>query len=203
VTRDKSYGQYQPLTLTDRFGVWLHRRQIMKYVGSYDGKRVGDFGCGYDATVSSVMLPKVASLTLVDVEVANYLKQYPQVRALEGLLPDILNQVADASLDVVICANVLEHLGGDGPLQCIRHFYRIVAPGGICLINLPSWRGKYFLEFSAYKLGFSPPYEMDDHKMYYDVRDLWPLLVEGGFCPGNIRCFSHKFGLSTFAVCRK
>ena len=43
---------------------------------------------------------------------------------------------------------------------------------------------------------------MDDHKAYYDVKDFWPLLVRAGFRPSNIRCFSHKFGLNTFAVCR-
>ena len=38
--------------------------------------------------------------------------------------------------------------------------------------------------------------------MYYDVRDLWPLLVAAGFRPSQIDCFSHKFGLNTFAVCK-
>jgi hypothetical protein len=28
------------------------------------------------------------------------------------------------------------------------------------------------------------------------------LLVRAGFLPSNIRCFSHKFGLNTFAVCQ-
>jgi hypothetical protein len=41
---------------------------------------------------------------------------------------------------------------------------------------------------------------MDDHKMYYDPRDLWPLMVRAGFAPHAIRCFRHKFGLNTFAV---
>ena len=42
---------------------------------------------------------------------------------------------------------------------------------------------------------------MEDHKMYYDVRDLWPLLVQAGFTPSRIQCFSHKLGLNTFAAC--
>ena len=42
---------------------------------------------------------------------------------------------------------------------------------------------------------------MDDHKTYYDVRDLWPLLIRAGSIPSLTRCFSHKFGLNTFAVC--
>ena len=76
-------------------------------------------------------------------------------------------------------------------------------PGGICLFNVPSWRGKWFLEFSAFRLGLSPKDEVMDHKTYYDVKDLRPMLLEAGFLSDNTRCFSHKFGLNTFAVCRK
>jgi hypothetical protein len=57
------------------------------------------------------------------------------------------------------------------------------------------------LEFSAFRLGLSAAEEMDDQKMYYDPRDMWPLLVRAGFRPSRIRCFSHEFGLNTFAIC--
>jgi hypothetical protein len=73
----------------------------------------------------------------------------------------------------------------------------------MCLFNVPSWRGKKFLEYSAFRLGLSPKDEMDDHKAYYDVKDLWPLLVRAGFLPSGIQCFPHKFGLNTFAVCKR
>ena len=43
---------------------------------------------------------------------------------------------------------------------------------------------------------------MDDHKRYYDPRDLWPMLVAAGLRPSGIRCFTHKGGLNTFAACR-
>ena len=43
---------------------------------------------------------------------------------------------------------------------------------------------------------------MDDHKRYYDPRDLWPMLVDAGLQPSEIRIRRHKFGLNTFAVCR-
>jgi hypothetical protein len=44
---------------------------------------------------------------------------------------------------------------------------------------------------------------MNDHKMYYDPRELWPCLVRAGFRPRDIQCRRHKFGLNTFAACRK
>ena len=42
--------------------------------------------------------------------------------------------------------------------------------------------------------------EMDDHKMYYAKRDLWPLLVRAGFKPSRIKLQYHKFGLNLFAI---
>ena len=146
------------------------------------------------------MLKEAAGAVLVDVAVSDQWKADPRVEVVEGALPDALATVSSNSLDLIICTSVLEHLWQ--PLEALRQFRRILKPGGACLLNVPSWRGKWFLEFSAFRLRMSPPDEMDDHKTYYDVRDLWPLLVQAGFIPHNIQCFSHKFGLNTFAVCR-
>ena len=198
--RKGAYGQgYRP-TLVDRFGVWLSSLQIRKYVGSVAGARIGDFGCGYKAALVHPMLDRVKSALLVDVAIAHDLKSHPRVQVIEGSLPAVLAQVPSESLEVVLCISVLEHLWD--PLAALKEFHRIAANQGVCLFNVPSWRGKRFLEFSAFRLGLSPREEMDDHKMYYDVKDFWPLLVRAGFAPHNIRCFAHKFGLNTFAVCR-
>lgn len=198
--RVSSYGQdYRP-TLVDRFGVWLSARQIHRHVPDFRGKRLGDFGCGYQAAFARTVLPLLDEALLVDVSLAGDLRDDPRVRALEGPLPKILGCRASASLDVILCISVLEHLAE--PLDAIVEFRRLLAPGGVCLLNVPSWRGKWFLEYSAFRLGLSPAEEMNDHKCYYDVKDLWPLLVRAGFRPSDIRCFSHKFGLNTFAACR-
>jgi SAM-dependent methyltransferase len=165
-----------------------------------DGKQLGDFGCGYQAAFVRGVLSKLERAVAVDLALANDLKSHPKVTALEGLLPEILTQVPSASLDIVLCMSVLEHLWN--PLAALQECFRITRPGGMCLFNVPSWRGKRFLEYSAFRLGLSPKNEMDDHKSYYDVKDFWPLLVRAGFLPSNIRCFSHKFGLNVFAVCR-
>jgi SAM-dependent methyltransferase len=199
--REKSFGEGYNPTVVDRFGVWLSARQIRRYVPDFSGKRVGDFGCGYHASFSRTMLEKASSVTLADVSLAPDLIAHPKVTAIQGRLPEALRDLPSESLDVVLCVSVLEHLWE--PLDALTEFQRLLAPGGVGLFNVPSWRGKRFLEFSAFRLGTSPAEEMDDHKCYYDVRDLWPLLVRAGFRPSGIRCFSHKFGLNTFAVCRK
>ena len=199
--RSEAFAQGYDPSLTDRFGVWLSARQIRRWVPSFAGKRVGDVGCGFHATFVRTVLDEVAGATLVDVALADDLKRHPRVQAIEGPLPDALVPLEEGSLDVVMAISVIEHLWD--PQGGLEHLHRVLAPGGTCLVNVPSWKGKRYLELSAFKLGFSPREEMEDHKMYYDVRDLWPLLVRAGFRPSDIRCFSHKLGLNTFAVCRK
>jgi len=181
-------------------GVWLSARQIRRFVPSLTGLDIADLGCGYQASFSRTALAEVASATLVDVALAEDLKLHPKVRALEGDLQQTLPALADRSVDLVLIVSVLEHLWE--PLRALTQIRRLLRPGGTCLVNVPSWRGRRYLELSAFKLGLSPASEMDDHKAYYDVPDLWPLLVRAGFLPSEIECFSHKFGLNTFAACR-
>jgi hypothetical protein len=78
----------------------------------------------------------------------------------------------------------------------------MLRPGGVCVVNVPTWWGKWWLELAAFRLHLAPASEMEDHKNYYSPHDLWPLLVRAGFRPSRISCRRHKFGLNTIAVCR-
>ena len=198
--RTRAFGQDHRPSPVDNLGVWLSTRRVRRSVPRLTGARIGDFGCGFHATWVRSVLGEVGSAVLVDVALADELKRRPNVTAIEGALPGVLASIPDASLDVVTCLSVLEHLWE--PDAVLRECRRVVTPGGVCLFNVPSWRGKRALEFSAFRLGLSPAAEMDDHKAYYDPSDLWPRLVQAGFVPHNIRCFTHKLGLNTFAVCR-
>jgi ubiquinone/menaquinone biosynthesis C-methylase UbiE len=162
--------------------------------------RVADFGCGYDAGLARQVLPRVKQMLLVDVQLAEDLQHHPHTHAVVGLIEEVLPTIPDRSFDIVMCLSVLEHL--DAPQDALDAFSRILVPGGLALVNVPSWRGKPWLEFSAFRLGTSPAVEVDDHKRYYDPRDLWPMLVRAGFRPSEISCRRHKFGLNTFAACR-
>jgi SAM-dependent methyltransferase len=198
--RASSFGQDGDLTLVDRLGVWLSGHQIRKHVPSFDGLTIADIGCGYEATFARRVLPRVERAVLLDVALDPELKAAGNVEAIEGALPGTLAGVDEASVDVALCTSVLEHLWE--PQRALDEMRRILRPGGVCLVNVPSWRGKWFLELSAFRLGLSPADEMNDHKTYYDPRDLWPLLVRAGFRPQDITVRRHKFGLNTFAACR-
>jgi SAM-dependent methyltransferase len=197
--RSSSYGQHRRPTVVDRFGVWLGAREVRRHA-SFDGIRFGDLGCGYNATFARTQLAAVQSALLVDFALADDLRAHPKVEAVTGSLPDVLPELAPASLDLVLCLSVLEHLWE--PQEALGHIRRILAPGGTAILNVPSWLGKPFLELAAFRLGAVPAEEMNDHKCYYDPHDMWPMLVRAGFQPNAIKCRRHKFGLNTSAVCR-
>lgn len=198
--RSESFGQGYRLTPIDRFGIWLSTRKIRALRPSLAGLAVADLGCGYHAAFLRSNLSSIRRGLAIDVALAGDLKANDKITALEGKLPDVLSAVDDKSQDLVVCNNVLEHLWD--PLTTLREIHRITAPGGVAFVNVPSWRGKWFLELSAFRLGLSPASEMNDHKMYFDPRDLWPLLVRAGFVPQSIKVATHKFGLNTYAICR-
>lgn len=198
--RATSFGENSDPSWVDQYGIWLSKRQIQHTVGDLTDKDVADVGCGFEATTMRRYLDSVGSALLVDLSLAADLKAHPKVTAIEGEIPGVLTGLPAGSLDVILCMSVIEHLWE--PERSLSEFRRLLRPGGVCAINVPSWAGKRLLEFSAFKLGLSPAEEMEDHKAYYDPRDLWPLLVRAGFRPSRIRVFKHKFRLNTFAVCR-
>ncbi len=198
--RQTSFGQHDYPGLR----VWIRNRlllgSLLRTGRPYAGKRLADVGCGFKAAFTRTLLDELSSAILVDVAIAPDLKAHPRVTAIEGALPDALAEVPSHSVDVVLCSAVLEHLWE--PLETLKEFPRVLAPGGVCLINVPSWLGKRVLEFLVFRLGMSTADEIDDHKTYYSPRQLWPLLVRAGFVPHNIKCYRQLVGVNTLAVCR-
>lgn len=199
--RDTAFGQDWTPTPVDRFGIWLSSRRIERALDPVAGTRVLDIGSGFHATTARRFVGRASAVTVVDLALSDALKADPAFACVEGRLPEALDALADASADRVVFNNVLEHLRERQ--RALDAVHRILAPGGVAFVNVPSWRGKVALEFAAFRLGVSPAEEMDDHKTYFDPRDLWPMLVAAGFKPSAITCRRHKFGLNTFAVCRK
>jgi SAM-dependent methyltransferase len=198
--RQEAYGQ-QRLTWVDRFGVYLSKRRIVRCLPRRHDLSVLDLGCGYQATLLRALLPYINSGLGVDVRISPEARAVEKLAFIESSIEAALPELEDSRFDVVLLISVLEHLWQ--PLPILEHCRRVLSPGGVLFVNVPTWRGKFFLEFSAFRLGLSPALEMDDHKMYYNKPDLWPMLVRAGFKPSGLRLRYHKFGLNLFAVAQK
>ncbi len=196
----ESYGQ-EKLTFVDRLGVWLSQRAIARELPERSDLEVLELGCGFRATQLLALAPRLRRGVGVDFRIAPELSGRDKLAFYEGTIEETLVKLQAESFDAILLISVLEHLRE--PLSVIEAVRRLLKPDGVLLINVPTWRGKSFLEFSAFRLGLSPKLEMDDHKMYYDKRDLWPVLVRAGFRPSLIKLRYHKFGLNLFAAARR
>jgi SAM-dependent methyltransferase len=193
----EAYGEHGT-TFVDRFGVWLSQRAIRRALPRGQELRALELGCGYRATQLLALRDRLAHGTGVDFRIAPEVQREANYTFFEGSIDATLPKLREQSFDAVLLISVLEHLAE--PQAVLNAIRRLLRPGGVLLINVPTWRGKYFLELSAFRFGLSPKVEMNDHKMYYNQRDLWPLLVRAGFQPSEIRLRYHKFGLNLFAT---
>ena len=194
-TREKAYGENHKLTLIDKFGIYWSHSKIIKIAKSFR-EPVHCLDIGYDAKLLNSLQPYIENGFGIDVSISPDLKDLPKLKFIETSIETGLSQVSTKLFNFIVMNSVLEHLSDH--LSTLHWSYKHLNENGILLINVPTWLGKEFLEFSAFKLGLSPKYEMDDHKMYYDKKDLWPLLVKAGFKPSKISMKYHKFGLNLF-----
>jgi SAM-dependent methyltransferase len=201
--RTRAYGEDSKFTIVDKLGVYLSEKMVLRHLASLKNEDISilELGCGYHASLLRKLAPSAAKAYGVDLAVSDEVKSLSNVRIFEGKIENSFVNFPPGSLDIVMMINVLEHL--DSPLFVLKECYKILKAGGLLLVNVPTWRGKFFLETSAYVFHLSPKSEIDDHKMYFDKKSLWPFLVEAGFKPSEIHLKYHKLGLNLFAACNK
>ncbi len=195
--REQSYLQHGN-TFLDRLRTWLVQRAILRRLPDSAGLRVLDLGCGYHATHLQAIGERLAEGVGVDFQIGEEIQRHPRLRFMLSSIEDALTELPSDTFDVVLFISVLEDVWD--PATCLSHCHRVLKPGGRLLINVPTWYAKPVLELSAFKFGTSPAYEMDDHKMYYSKRELWPLLVRSGFKPSCIRMQYEKLCMILFST---
>lgn len=199
--RTGAFGE-QGLTLLDRFGNWLSQRAIQRHLPDSPNPYILDLGSGYRARLlRAIAGSRRCTPHAVDLRLDPALRNELGFTLTEDTIPRALSLLADTSVDLVLLISVLEHL--DNPADVLAQCFRVLKPGGRLLINVPTWRGRWFLELAAFKFGLCPAEEIDDHKTYYEVSSLWPLLVAAGFKPSRLQVKPIKFGLTLFAVGQK
>jgi SAM-dependent methyltransferase len=198
--RDTSYCE-NGSTFVDRLRTALVGRSIVRNLPKRSGLVALDLGCGYHAGYLRAIHSKLARGVGVDVSISRECDAIARLSFVRGPIESALPSLPSGEFDLVLFISVLEHLVQ--PLEALTHCRRVMAPSGLLMVNVPTWLAKPVLELSAFKFGTSPACEMDDHKMYYGKRDLWPLLVKAGFKPSRIKLHYQRFGMVLFGLALK
>lgn len=157
-----------------------------------------DLLCGYNPQLqlSQIDNDKISKFVCLDFKI-NKLLLGKKIKSFETTIDKKIDFPSE-SFDNITIINGLEHLWSSQDI--LNECFRILKKNGVLQIIVPTWAGKPFLEFLAFKIKDKQSnIEMNDHKLYYDEKTLWPMLVKAGFKPQKIYLKRIKFHLSLYA----
>lgn len=103
--------------------------------------------------------------------------------------------IESSSVGVVSMLAVLEHVERDHAI--LQGCFRILKPGGILLITVPTYANKPVGEFLAYRLKVIDAEQYRDHKRYYNKREIREDIERAGFV--GLELTYWELGMNLFA----
>ena len=80
--RETSYGE-KGLSVIDRLGVYLSKRQIFRFIKEQKKLTALDIGCGYEASILNTLLPCLQEGTGIDIKVSDRVKSSEKLSFIE------------------------------------------------------------------------------------------------------------------------
>jgi SAM-dependent methyltransferase len=151
---------------------WFRRHEVVyqQLAPRCAGLEVLEAGCGegYGADLISRVARRVIALDYDETTVAHVRARYPRVEVMHGNLAEL--PLADASVDVVVNFQVIEHLWDQ--TQFVRECARVLRPPGLLMVSTPN------------RITFSPGRDIPInpfHTRELNADELTRLLVDAGF----------------------
>ena len=151
---------------------WFRRHEVVYQQSAprCAGLEVLEAGCGegYGADLISRVARRVIALDYDQTTVAHVRARYPRVEVMHGNLAEL--PLADASVDVVVNFQVIEHLWNQ--TQFVRECARVLRPSGLLMVSTPN------------RITFSPGRDTPInpfHTRELNADELTRLLVDAGF----------------------
>ncbi|MGB8206461.1 MAG: class I SAM-dependent methyltransferase [Mycobacterium sp.] len=151
---------------------WFRRHEVVyqQLAPRCAGLEVLEAGCGegYGADLISRIARRVIALDYDETTVAHVRARYPRVEVMHGNLAEL--PLADASVDVVVNFQVIEHLWDQ--TQFVRECARVLRPSGLLMVSTPNR-----ITFSPGRATPINPF----HTRELNADELTRLLVDAGF----------------------
>jgi len=117
---------------------WFRRHEVVyqQLAPRCAGLEVLEAGCGegYGADLISRVARRVIALDYDETTVLHVRARYPRVEVMHGNLAEL--PLADASVDVVVNFQVIEHLWDQ--TQFVRECARVLRPSGLLMVSTPN-----------------------------------------------------------------
>jgi SAM-dependent methyltransferase len=151
---------------------WFRRHEVVyqRLAPRCAGRDVLEAGCGegYGADLIAGVARRVVAVDYDDAAVAHVRGRYPRVEVTQANLAEL--PLPDASVDVVVNFQVIEHLWDQG--QFVAECARVLRPSGLLMVSTPN------------RITFSPGRDTPInpfHTRELNAEELTELLVDAGF----------------------
>jgi SAM-dependent methyltransferase len=151
---------------------WFRRHEVVyqRLAPQCAGRAVLEAGCGegYGANLIADVAARVIAVDYDETAVAHVRGRYPRVQVTRANLADL--PLPDASVDVVVNFQVIEHLWDQG--QFVRECRRVLRPSGLLMVSTPN------------RITFSPGRDTPInpfHTRELNADELTELLLDAGF----------------------
>jgi SAM-dependent methyltransferase len=151
---------------------WFRRHEVVyqRLAALCAGRDVLEAGCGegYGADLIADVARRVTAVDYDEAAVDHVRARYPRVEVMRANLAEL--PLPDASVDVVVNFQVIEHLWDQG--QFVAECARVLRPSGLLMVSTPN------------RITFSPGRDTPInpfHTRELDARELTELLVAAGF----------------------
>ncbi|VBA37107.1 putative S-adenosylmethionine-dependent methyltransferase [Mycobacterium innocens] len=151
---------------------WFRRHEVVyqRLAPRCAGRDVLEAGCGegYGADLIAEVARRVVAIDYDETAVAHVRSRYPRVDVMQANLAEL--PLPDASVDVVINFQVIEHLWDQGGF--VRECARVLRPSGLLMVSTPN------------RITFSPGRDTPInpfHTRELNPDELIELLVDAGF----------------------
>jgi SAM-dependent methyltransferase len=161
---------------------WFRRHEVVyqRLAPRCAGREVLEAGCGegYGADLISRVACRVIALDYDAATVAHVRDRYPRVEVMHGNLAEL--PLADASVDVVVNFQVIEHLWDQA--QFVSECARVLRSSGLLMVSTPN------------RITFSPGRDTPInpfHTRELNADELTELLVDAGFASVSMSGVFH------------